>query len=234
MGLPLNVLFAADASSANFQLEQTTTTEPLRALQTSSNFSLDSSISEIVGTSSSGSFLVNASETQPDGAATPPVIPPVTPPPSSGGGGGGGGGAVLIPSSGSAILSTNTSCPFYTSQTRLDGAKDTGVTSVEVNGTTVGVTYPTTASWLKTLHPLVLGPNAIRITGITGSTRGQSQDYTLTRKAPGDINGDGRVDDFDLSLLVSKWNKNDCQADFNRDSRIDDFDLSILVSAWTR
>lgn len=217
-------VYAADQSSTSFQLEQTSTTIPMRALQTSTNYSLDSSVSGIVGASSSASFLVNANEGQPVATSTTPVQS----------GGGGGGSVVLPPPAGSAVLTTGTLCPFYTSVVRLDGLKDASAEQTQVNESSLGVVYPTATTWYKQSHALSLGSNTIVIRGITGSTTGESRSYVLTRSAPGDINRDGRVDDFDLSLLASNWSKNNCQADFNRDGRVDDFDLSILVSAWTR
>ncbi len=49
---------------------------------------------------------------------------------------------------------------------------------------------------------------------------------------PGDINGDGRVNIFDLSALLKKWGTNDKAADLNHDGQVDIFDLSILLSKW--
>ena len=230
--VPPNLLLAADQSSTNYQIEQTSTTTPVRGNVSSGSYSVDSSVSPIIGTATSGSFIVNSNETQPAGTATPPP----TPPPTTTQTGGGGGGAIIpsVPVVGTATLTTDTTCPFYRSSTVLDGAKGSSVDSVEINGTTQGIQYPNTTSWTKTAHALVVGNNSVKVVGVTGSTRGTEQDYTLVRKLPGDINSDGRVDDFDLSILVSKWSKNYCQADFNRDGIIDDFDLSVLVSAWTR
>lgn len=48
----------------------------------------------------------------------------------------------------------------------------------------------------------------------------------------GDINGDTKVDVFDLSILLSRWNTSDIAADVNKDGTVNVFDLSILLSNW--
>ena len=48
----------------------------------------------------------------------------------------------------------------------------------------------------------------------------------------GDINHDGKVDVFDLSLLLSKWNTADLASDLNASGKVDVFDLSLLLSHW--
>jgi hypothetical protein len=49
---------------------------------------------------------------------------------------------------------------------------------------------------------------------------------------PADINNDNKVDVFDLSILLSKWNTNDSLSDLNKDGSVNVFDLSILLSKW--
>jgi hypothetical protein len=49
---------------------------------------------------------------------------------------------------------------------------------------------------------------------------------------PADINNDNKVDVFDLSILLSKWNTNDLLSDLNKDGSVNVFDLSILLSKW--
>jgi hypothetical protein len=48
----------------------------------------------------------------------------------------------------------------------------------------------------------------------------------------GDVNGDGKVDGFDLGLLLSQWGTAGA-ADFNGDGTVDGFDLGALLSNWT-
>lgn len=48
----------------------------------------------------------------------------------------------------------------------------------------------------------------------------------------GDVNGDGTVNVFDLSVLLSNWGKNTATCDLNHDGAVNVFDLSILLSKW--
>ena len=51
----------------------------------------------------------------------------------------------------------------------------------------------------------------------------------------GDADGDGLVDDDDLSLLLSSWGQDVgwANGNFNGDNIVDDDDLSLLLSNWT-
>lgn len=50
----------------------------------------------------------------------------------------------------------------------------------------------------------------------------------------GDINGDGSINIFDLSIILSRWNSLNKASDLNGSGRVDIFDLSILLSRWGR
>jgi hypothetical protein len=63
--------------------------------------------------------------------------------------------------------------------------------------------------------------------------------YTTPPPAPkpGDANGDGKVDIFDLSRALSNWGRTGAtrsQGDMNGDGVVNIFDLSILLSNWQR
>lgn len=47
-----------------------------------------------------------------------------------------------------------------------------------------------------------------------------------------DINNDGTVNIFDLSILLSKWGTNDAASDLNHDGTVNIFDLSTLLTDW--
>jgi hypothetical protein len=49
----------------------------------------------------------------------------------------------------------------------------------------------------------------------------------------GDLNGDGHVNIFDLSILLSAWGTSSATADLNHDGTVNIFDLSVLLSHWT-
>ena len=48
----------------------------------------------------------------------------------------------------------------------------------------------------------------------------------------GDLNNDGVVNVFDLSILLSDWGTTNATADLNGDGTVNVFDLSILLSHW--
>lgn len=50
---------------------------------------------------------------------------------------------------------------------------------------------------------------------------------------PGDVNGDGKVNVVDLSLLLSHWGTNYPPAEFDHTNVVDIVDLSLLLSHWT-
>ena len=49
----------------------------------------------------------------------------------------------------------------------------------------------------------------------------------------GDLDGNGKVDIFDLSRLLSGWGTNNSSADINKDGVVNIFDLSILLAHWS-
>lgn len=49
---------------------------------------------------------------------------------------------------------------------------------------------------------------------------------------PADLNSDGTVNVFDLSMLLSKWNTTDAQSDLSKDGTVNIFDLSMLLTKW--
>lgn len=60
--------------------------------------------------------------------------------------------------------------------------------------------------------------------------------FLLQPTIPGDLDGDGDVDDADLTLLLNRWGQSLARYQGNLDGQgvIDDFDLNILLSNWGR
>lgn len=50
----------------------------------------------------------------------------------------------------------------------------------------------------------------------------------------GDLNGDGKINIFDLSVLLSGFNKTLSRGDLNGDGRVTILDLSIILSSWNK
>jgi endoglucanase len=62
-------------------------------------------------------------------------------------------------------------------------------------------------------------------------------EITLTRYSgdltrTGDLDNNGKVDVFDLVILLTKWNTADTQADLNKSGKVDIFDLLLLLRNW--
>ena len=76
----------------------------------------------------------------------------------------------------------------------------------------------------------------VAIFGLSLFTRNVKQSNIGTSQAsaqePADINNDNKVDVFDLSILLGKWNTADTTSDLNNDGTVDIFDLSRLLSKW--
>lgn len=60
-----------------------------------------------------------------------------------------------------------------------------------------------------------------------------SRQLTVSQTVAGDVNGDGRVNAIDLSLILSKDGTNDPRADLNGDGTVGAADMAILLGKWT-
>ena len=106
-----------------------------------------------------------------------------------------------------------------------------------VNGTSAGMTYPTTTSWQTTVS-LILGSNTLSIYGkdAAGNQTGTTTTSILRHKLS-DINGDGVIDLTDLSLFGADWQKTagslaNPLSDMNNDGVVDLTDFSIFAKQY--
>ena len=152
---------------------------------------------------------------------------------SGGGGPGGGGGASgLVPSTPTFDASFVDGGFTYLTSKLFYGTKSTTADAVYVNASNVDVTYPTSSRWQKTVS-LTLGEGIITIKATNAYGSSGSTVLTYTRRMIGDINQDGSINDYDLSLFVIRWGQDWPSADFNEDGIVDDYDLSLMVAYWT-
>ncbi|KKK95265.1 hypothetical protein LCGC14_2674570, partial [marine sediment metagenome] len=94
---------------------------------------------------------------------------------------------------------------------------------------------PYTYSWdTKTVSngSHTLQARAYDAAGNIGTSTTVTVTVTNQTSKPGDINGDGKVDIFDASILASRWGTADPDADLNGNGVVDIFDASILASNW--
>jgi hypothetical protein len=74
----------------------------------------------------------------------------------------------------------------------------------------------------------------------TGETNPQNEHYSIIArvKGPGDINGDGVVNIFDLGFITGNWLETvppaNPQADINRDGVVNIFDLGFITANWQK
>lgn len=75
------------------------------------------------------------------------------------------------------------------------------------------------------------GTHTIKLvaTDASGNTTTKTVSVTVSNHRRGDVNGDNKVNVFDLSGMLSKWNTSDANADLDHNGRVNIFDLSILL-----
>jgi hypothetical protein len=139
--------------------------------------------------------------------------------------------AVTSPTDGSTVSGTT--------NITATASDNVGVTKVEFyidsNLKSTDLSSPYVYSWDTTTetnesHTLVAkaydaANNVSTSTAITVSVDNQ-------QGKTGDLNGDGVVNIFDLSILLSNWGTSNQNADLNNDGVVNIFDLSILLSNW--
>ena len=157
------------------------------------------------------------------------------PPPSNGGDGGGGGAA-------------DTTAPNISNvQVSILSESSVSITWTTDEISTSQVECGTTEAYgsFTTLDPSLVTAHKVKLTKLTTKTlyyfRVISEDNSgnkavsegkTFRLLVGDFNGDGKVNIFDFSILLSNWKKNKPAYDLNQDGIINIFDLSILLSNW--
>lgn len=111
-----------------------------------------------------------------------------------------------------------------------------GVTGYQVKRSGTTVTTTTSLSYTDSGLTPATAYNytvvALDAAGNTSTAAGPLNVSTLAAK-PGDINLDGAVDIFDLSVLLSSWNSTSTpKCDLNSNGIVDIFDLSILLTNY--
>jgi parallel beta-helix repeat protein len=151
------------------------------------------------------------------GTTPPPTTPPPTPPPSS------SPPTVSISANPTTIYSGTTSTITWSS---------TNTTSCSASGAWSG---NKALSGSEVITAVGASTYTLTCTGTGGSiSKYASVDATTPLPAVkvGDINSDGSVNIFDMSILLSKYNSTDTTCDVNKDGIVNIFDLSILLSHY--
>ncbi len=155
--------------------------------------------------------------------ATPPTVS-ITSPAS--------GSSVVKGSPLDLVIAANDNVAMDKVEIYLDGVRNTTVTHSPFNHSL------DTASLSTGNHTVYV--KAFDTSGL--STQSSTISFTVTQQTPppttvnGDVNGDGKVNVFDLSTLLSNWGKSGAsrtQGDLTGDGNVGVFDLSTLLGNWT-
>lgn len=106
-------------------------------------------------------------------------------------------------------------------------------TTVLVNDSLDGVTFPTDNRWQKTMS-LQIGNNNVVIKSQNSNGISAGVSLTVQRRLVGDANNDNSVNDYDFSLLANHWNVAWPLTDFNEDGTVNDYDLSLMGAFWSK
>jgi|GEM_PF-2636302 len=138
---------------------------------------------------------------------------------------------ITSPSSGQAVSGTIT--------VTVNASDNVGVTKVEFYVDSVlkstDTTSPYSFSWDSTTVANGSHTFSAKAYDAAGNV-GTSSPISVTVDNPssklGDLNGDNKVDIYDLSILLPRWGTSDATADLNKNGSVDIFDLSTLLSHW--
>ena len=113
----------------------------------------------------------------------------------------------------------------------VDGGAETNVDFYAANREAQALVYtsPVLTNGAHTVRIRVTGTKNAASTGLVVTADRADVVATIT----GDLNGDGVVNVFDLSLLLSSWGTATAKADVNKDGAVNVFDLSLMLTRWT-
>lgn len=89
------------------------------------------------------------------------------------------------------------------------------------------------SSGTQLVTPTVTTVYTLTCTGNGGSATANTTVTVTSPTSNGDINNDGKIDVFDLSILLSHYNTSYTATDLNHDGIVNVVDLSTLLSHWT-
>lgn len=186
----------------------------------SASMTIDGALESITGQASGTSYQTEVgSQTNPgsEGSAAPEVTDPTT-----------------YGSAARKIAVDNAACTVaYSNLLNMTGTKTSNIIFMFVNGELPGFYFPDSTHWQRTLW-LKPGNTTYDFFGRDKHTiMSNIVSLNLAQRSMGDINGDQKTNEYDLSLLTNSWEKRyDCATDLNRDNITDEYDLSLLITNW--
>lgn len=136
----------------------------------------------------------------------------------------------------SITLTPETSIAALTEGQNVVANKTNGTLVVTSDTSTSGATNTLTPT--STLAPTTALPTATSAPSSGGSNNNGNSNSSGNNGTPpaigkrGDLNGDGKVNVLDMSILLTKFLKGGGAGDLNGDGKINILDLSILLSSW--
>lgn len=135
----------------------------------------------------------------------------------------------------SAPTVTSSTASTYQSSIILSGIKAANITSVYVNASASGMTYPSTTSWSQvvSLNP---GSNSFSVYGKdAGNVQSSTASVSIVRNKLSDVNGDTSINLTDISLFAVDWLKTsgfNPLSDMNGDGVVNLTDFSIIAKQY--
>lgn len=93
-------------------------------------------------------------------------------------------------------------------------------------GTVATFTMPLTETTIFAVDNIVIADKA----SLSDKSSGQTGEITIGSAVVGDLNGDGKVNAADLSLLIKYISTKDLQGDLNGDGKVNASDLSTMLA----
>lgn len=124
----------------------------------------------------------------------------------------------------------------YDTSITLTGTIVSPVTTVNINGSSLSVTYPSSNTWAIVVN-LSVGPNNFVVNGKDANGNiSPSSSVTIINHIISDINGDGIIDLTDLSMFATDFENTGSLAyplsDMNGDGVVDITDFSIIAQQY--
>lgn len=110
-----------------------------------------------------------------------------------------------------------------------------GATLTVVSGSVSPTSFPSLT--LALTQPVTQTPTTIPSSGngnSGGSSNGSNNSAPVSSLKRSDVNGDGKVNVLDLSIILSNFLKAGGKSDLNGDGKTNILDLSILLSNWNK
>lgn len=152
----------------------------------------------------------------------------------------------------SAVSAYNSAIPGIVTESQNKGCKTSffdmfsAMTASDI--ATSDNTHPTMAGYdkmanavyasVKALYDTIVAPTPTPMPTPTGTPVIAPAPVPTSTPAPtpvraGDLNRDGRVNIFDLSIILRTWGTAEASGDLNGSGKVDSFDLSVVLSHWT-